>query len=614
MTMLLKSAAITMALMLCISTAGCIQIETAGGPDAVQTAETAAVETDATPEETGDAENPEEMVSGIIAGLEGGTVTLNAMGEKDGMDMGTPPAKPEGDGMPPENGMPGEPPEAQHGEAVSFLTDQNTVVTIDGKEASLKDLSAGMMARALVKNGIAVSITIESGPSGMTGPGQNGPGGMPEAGHMGGTPGQQAVSSYDSVEFCEQDKDFSDATILSEGTDESAVIAAEGATVRLENTTVIRSSADSTGGDVSSFYGVGAAVLANGGTVKMDGGSITTDAEGGAGLFAVNGGTVYVQNTEISTEKGTSGGVHVAGGGTLYGWNLTVSTNGRSSAAVRSDRGGGTIRLDGGTYTSNGPGSPAIYSTADISVKDAVLTATGSEAVCVEGKNSVSLYDCSLTGNMKDDSQNDCTWTVILYQSMSGDSEEGTSVFNMQGGSIESGNGGVFYTTNTSSIFTLQNVDIHASEDSEFLLRCTGNANARGWGKAGSNGAQCIFTGIQQELNGDIIWDSVSTLRVYLTEGSRLTGSVLQDQTYEGEGTAEMIIDEGSEWIVTANSSVSALYCAGTIRDMNGNSVTVQNAEGEILVQGDGQIVITVGSYSAECSLENAGSIPDFEI
>ncbi len=610
MTLLKKSVAVATALLLCVSMAGCIQIETAAGTDAGQTAEVAA----AVPEETGNAENAEETVSGIIVGVEDGAVTLTEMGEMGGMNMGTPPAKPEGDAMPPENGMPGEPPEGKQGETVSFSIDPNTSVTIDGKEASPEDLSAGMMATAALKNGTAVSITVVSGPSGMAGPGQNGPGGMPDAGQMGGAPGQQAVSSYDSVEFCEQDTDFSNTTILSEGTDESAVIAAEGATVRLENTTVVRSSADSTGGDVSSFYGVGAAVLANGGTVKMDGGSITTDAEGGAGLFAVNGGTVYVQNTEISTEKGTSGGVHVAGGGTLYGWNLTVSTNGRSSAAVRSDRGGGTIKLDGGTYTSNGSGSPAIYSTADISVKDAALTATGSEAVCVEGKNSVSLYDCSLTGNMKDDSQNDCTWTVILYQSMSGDSEEGTSVFNMRGGSIESGNGGIFYTTNTASIFTLENVDIHASEDSEFLLRCTGNANARGWGKTGSNGAQCVFTGIQQELNGDIIWDSVSTLQVYLTEGSCLTGAVVQDPTYEGEGTSELMIDESSEWIVTADSSVSALYCAGTIRDANGNGVTVQNAEGEILVQGSSEFVVTVGSYSAVCSLENAGSIPDFEI
>ena len=81
--------------------------------------------------------------------------------------------------------------------------------------------------------------------------------------------------------------------------------------------------------------------------------------------------------------------------------------------------------VDGGTYTSNGVGSPAIYSTADISVNNATLTANGSEAICIEGLNSIHLFDSDLTGNMSDDDQNDCTWNVILYQSMSGDSEVG---------------------------------------------------------------------------------------------------------------------------------------------------------------------------------------------
>ena len=66
--------------------------------------------------------------------------------------------------------------------------------------------------------------------------------------------------------------------------------------------------------------------------------------------------------------------------------------------------------VDGGTYTSNGVGSPAIYSTADIAVNNAVLTANGSEAICIEGLNSIHLFDSDLTGNMSDLEQNDCTW------------------------------------------------------------------------------------------------------------------------------------------------------------------------------------------------------------
>ena len=63
--------------------------------------------------------------------------------------------------------------------------------------------------------------------------------------------------------------------------------------------------------------------------------------------------------------------------------------------------------VSGGSYTSNGSGSPAIYCTADITVSDAELTATGSEALCLEGLNSVKLYNCTLTGDMPDLEQND---------------------------------------------------------------------------------------------------------------------------------------------------------------------------------------------------------------
>ena len=150
----------------------------------------------------------------------------------------------------------------------------------------------------------------------------------------------------------------------------------------------------------------------------------------------------------------------MAGGGTLTATNLTVETNGESSAAIRSDRGGGTMTVDGGTYTSRGTGSPAVYCTADITVNNAALTAENSEAVCIEGLNSLSLTNCSLSGNIPENEQNDCDWTVILYQSMSGDSEVGESKFSMDGGSLTSLNGGLFYTTNTESSFYLKNVDI----------------------------------------------------------------------------------------------------------------------------------------------------------
>ena len=481
------------------------------------------------------------------------------------------------------------------------------------EEISLSDIQEGdIVSITLDEDENAASITVMSmemdgqgqpGGDGQGAPGQGGPGGQ-----------SQGVDSYTAVNEYIEDTTVSNETIESTGTDENAALISSGASVTLDNDTITRTSEDSKGGDNSSFYGVGAAVLATDGTAYVKDGSVTTDAAGGAGLFAYGDGTVYASGTIVKTTQDTSGGVHVAGGGTLYGWDLDVETNGESSAAIRSDRGGGTMVIDGGNYVSNGVGSPAIYSTADIAVSNATLTANGSEAICIEGLNSIHLYDCDLTGNMSDLDQNDNTWTVILYQSMSGDSEVGNSTFQMDGGSLTSENGGVFYTTNTESTITLNNVDINYNDDNEFFLQCTGNTNQRGWGQSGVNGADCHFTGISQDMQGDVIWDSISDLDFYLTEGSSLTGAVVDDESYAGEGGegyCNVYVSADSTWTVTGDSTVSSLENEGTIVDSNGKTVTIQGTDGTVYVQGDSEYTITTGSYSDTADMSGATAIQD---
>lgn len=442
-------------------------------------------------------------------------------------------------------------------------------------------------------------------------------GGAGGAGGSGG--GTSAPSSYTSVRGITEDTTITGETVASTGSDENAIFVS-GGTATLSNLTITRISDDSTGGELASFYGVGAAVLAGGGTTLLNNSSIQTEGDGGAGVFAYSDGVAYVANTTITTTGGSAGGLHVAGGGTLYAWNNTVTTEGESSAAIRSDRGSGTMVVNGGTYTSNGTGSPALYSTAAIAVANATLTATQSEGVCIEGQNSVALFDVDLSSAMPDSSQNDCTWSVILYQSTSGDSEEGTSTFEMNGGSLTSSNGGLFYTTNTASEFLLQNVDITAASNAEFFLRCTGNANERGWGTTGSNGADCNFTAIQQTMIGNVIYDSVSNLDFYMQEGSTLTGAFLDDESCAGDGgngTANLTISSDSTWAVTEDSTLTALASEGKIVDADGKTVTIQDTDGTVYVQGDSSLTVTVAEYSTTADFSGAltpTSWSDYEV
>ena len=532
-----------------------------------------------------------EIVSSGMAGGPGGAPGGEA-------PSGEAPEKP--DGEEPSGEKPdGEPPEKPDGDDSEQSEDKGSKDSDSDKNAEsqeedleLSDLSEGdIISVAYDEDGNVEKITVLHSADGM---------------------GQQGqVESYDAATEITTDTEEKGKTYESDGTDENAIHVYEGANATLKKITVTRTSSDSQGGDSSSFYGVGAAVLTTDGTTTISDSTIETDAKGGAGVFSYGDGTTYVSDTKITTQQDTSGGIHVAGGGTLYAWDLDVETNRESSAAIRSDRGGGMMVVDGGTYTSNGTGSPAVYTTADIAIHDADLEATSSEAVCIEGLNTLRLYDCDLTGNMPENEQNDCEWNVILYQSMSGDSEEGNSTFEMEGGTLTAHSGGMFYTTNTESTISLEDVDITYSDDNAFFLRCTGNNNARGWGESGKNGADCLFTARNQEMEGDVIWDSISQLDFYMLDGSTLTGAVTQDETYAGnggDGYCNLTIEKGSTWVVTGNSTLSTLANEGTIADANGNTVTIVGEDGTVYVNGTSEYTVTVKSYGSTADTSGAAT------
>lgn len=520
-------------------------------------------------------------------------ITKQSMGDGQGTPGGEAPEKPDGDN--------GEAPEKPDGEA-SDGNGQAPDGTGQTEEITLDDIKEGdVVAITLDDDGNAATITVQS----------------MEMGGGQGDPGGQAsgVDSYDAANEYSSDETVSDTSLESTGTDENAALVSNGAEVTFNNDAISRTSSDSQGGDNSSFYGVGAAVLATDGNAYVKDSTVSTDSKGGAGLFAYGDGTVYAADTNITTQQDTSGGIHAAGGGTLYAWDLNVETNGESSAAIRSDRGGGKMVVDGGTYTSNGVGSPAVYCTADIAVNNAELTANGSEAVCIEGLNSLRLYNSNLTGNMSDDDQNDTTWTVILYQSMSGDSEVGNSTFQMDGGTITSQNGGLFYTTNTECTIALKDVGITYNDDSEFFLQCTGNNNQRGWGQSGANGSDCSFTADSQDMKGNVIWDSISDLDFYMTNGSTLEGAFVNDETYAGnggDGYCNVVIEKDSTWTVTGDSTITSLSNAGTITDADGKTVSIVGTDGTTYVEGDSDYTITVGSYQDSADTSSATSVDDW--
>ena len=400
--------------------------------------------------------------------------------------------------------------------------------------------------------------------------------------------GSSTVTQGDSANTISEDGTYSDETYTSTGDDENA-LRIDGADVTLDGITVDKSAGATSNTENGDFYGVNAALLAtNGATVTIKNAKVTSSAQNGNGVFSYGSGTtVNISDSTITTTADNSGGIQTTGGGTTNASNLTVETSGNSSAAIRSDRGGGTVNVTGGSYTSNGYNSPAVYSTADISVSDAVLKANNSEALVIEGKNSITLNDCTVTGNMSDTdgtSSDENVHNVMIYQSMSGDADVGTSTFSMTGGSLTAKNGDMFYVTNTHCILSLSGVKLVNEDEDAYFLRVVGNSASHGWGTAGSNGAQVEFTADAQTIDGNIIVDTISTLTMTLKNGSTFTGTVnIVDNAQNGTAVSDnavITIESGCTWNLTGDCTVTSITNNGTI---NFNGYTITLADGTVL-------------------------------
>ncbi|MCR4865792.1 MAG: hypothetical protein K5921_02575 [Lachnospiraceae bacterium] len=280
---------------------------------------------------------------------------------------------------------------------------------------------------------------------------------------------------------------------------------------------------------------------------------VTTDGTHANAVFSYGQGTTLnISDTVITTTGNNSGGIMTTGGATTNATNLTVSTTGNSSAAIRTDRGGGTVNVTEGSYSTSGVGSPAIYSTADIKVSDATLVSTRSEAVVIEGGNSVTLNNSVVSGNNSVlNGQSTVSTNVLIYQSMSGDASEGSSSFTMNGGTLASGIGAMFHVTNVTTEITLNDVDMSYSDGNDTLLI----ASADAWGKSGSNGGQVTLNLVSQEANGDISVDNSSSLTLNIKDNSQYTGAI---NTSGVAGSVKVVLESDSTWVLTGDAYVDS--------------------------------------------------------
>ena len=448
-----------------------------------------------------------------------------------------------------------------------------------------------MMKKRLFLTGISAAMVLAL----MTGCASEG---IKEAGTQ---TAQASTTDNDDIDITAEadDSGASDdktyAEQMENSTDGEHVINADGTTEEYTNVS-IEKTGDSEG-DEADFYGENSAVFAtNTATLTLSDMNIHTNGTHANAVFSYGEGTtVNISDSVIETEGNCSGGIMTTGGGTMNAENLTIHTSGRSSAAIRSDRGGGTVNVTGGSYTTDGVGSPAIYSTADITVSDADLTSTASEGIVVEGKNSVTLNNVNLSAdnNQKNSDKSDNYKAVMIYQSMSGDAAEGKASFTMNGGTLTNENGDVFFVNNTVADISLSGASITNNGDGVFL-----RAEAAGWGNEGSNGGHVNMYAEGQDINGDMVVDDISTLNLYLSDGSVFTGQINSD----GEkGNVYVQLTDGATWKLTGDSYIGSLTCDADSIDLNGYTLYV---EGKAYENGT---AVSGEAYEIESSAADSG-------
>ena len=408
------------------------------------------------------------------------------------------------------------------------------------------------------------------------------------SGNNNGGPGMNNTSSasYSAVKEITKDEDITSGEYKSTKADENVILASGSIKSTLSDITVSKTG-DSDGGDNTSFYGTNSAIIAkDGANLTIKNATITTDATGANGVFSYGGSattnnsssdgtTVNISASKITTSKDNSGGIMTTGGGVMNATNLTINTSGTSSAAIRSDRGGGTVTVNKGTYKTTGKGSPAIYSTADITVKNATLISTASEGAIIEGKNSITLDNVKLTDTNNELNGQSTTYkNIFLYQSMSGDAANGEAVFTSKNSTITTNKGDSIYVTNTTATINLENnTFVNNDTDGNFL-----RIKKDSWGNSGSNGGTVTLNLTNQKVNGNIVVDSISKLTMNLKSGSSFKGTI----NSSNEGEVSLTLDKTSSITLTGNTYIKSLTNADSSNsniNLNGYKLYVNGVE-----------------------------------
>lgn len=379
-------------------------------------------------------------------------------------------------------------------------------------------------------------------------------------------PGKDSVAdiSYTATKEVSSEEISSDS-YTSNKSDENVVLIKDGGKLTLEGSTISKTSGDSSNTENSEFYGVNSGVLVTkNSTATIKNANISTNAKGSNAVFSTGENSkIYISDSTITTTaEGSARGLDATYSGYIEANNVTIKTLGQSCATLATDRGEGTVIAKNSKLETNGAGSPIIYSTGNISIENTTGVANGSQMVVVEGKNTATVTNSTLSATGTGNREDADICGIMIYQSMSGDANEGTGTFNSTNSTLTILDSSkyyktapLFFVTNTDASINLENTKLVYG--SNILLSSKGTNQ---WGKSGTNGGNITLNAKNQELNGNIELDNFSTLVMNLTKS-------FYKGTINGDNSAKSIdlkLDATSKITLTGDSYVTSLEDSDT--------------------------------------------------
>ncbi|MBR1608465.1 MAG: carbohydrate-binding domain-containing protein [Kiritimatiellae bacterium] len=291
--------------------------------------------------------------------------------------------------------------------------------------------------------------------------------------------------------------------------------------------------ATSQNSDDTSFYGVNSAVFAGNSStstsavVAMTNGTVSTSAKGANAFFAYGGGVLYLDSIAVTNTARASRGLIATGGGTIYATNMDIETQEETSSVIATDRGGGTVTVDGGNYFAKGNKCAIIYSAGAMSAYNANGGSASGEIAVIEGDNSVVISNCTFYSGSS-------SRGLLLMQSGSGDASGTTPVMTITDSTL----------TMTDSSAPL--VEVATCVTADVTL---------------DNVSLTVPSGVLMAVMEDSQWSTSGAVGNLTLKNGDYTGTVTVDSGYTGNVTVEST----ATWTLTADTTVDTLVNNGTI-------------------------------------------------